>query len=227
MPAAVTPPASLDQSDPAGLRPGIGGGGFKPPPTRTKGWGGGGRGGDGFGAEQRYKLAVWIAMGGIVMFFAAIVSAMIVRRAGEDWRSLDLPQALWFSTAALLLSSLTFEFARRQLRRGAPGALRAWTTATAALGLAFLAAQYAGWLDLLQQGIAVSGRISGSFFYLLTAAHGAHVAGGLIVLGYITVRVWRAAHWPTRKPAIEAAALYWHFMDVLWLAILTLLVFLG
>ena len=55
----------------------------------------------------------------------------------------------------------------------------------------------------------------------------AHVAGGLIVLAYIVVRVWRRSFWPTRKPAIEAAALYWHCMDVLWLAILALLIFLG
>ncbi len=227
MPATATPPARLEQREAVRLRPSTGGGGRFPPPLEPRGWGGGDFGGDGYRSEERYKLAVWIGIGGIIMFFASITSAMIVRRAGEDWRSIDLPYALWYSTAALLASSLTFELARRQLRRGTVAALRIWTTATAALGVAFLCAQYAGWLDLLGQGIAVNGRISGSFFYLFTAAHGAHVVGGLVVLAYITVRVWRTKIWPTRKPAIEAAAIYWHFMDVLWLVILGLLAGLG
>jgi len=65
---------------------------------------------------------------------------------------------------------------------------------------------------------------SSSFFYVLTAAHGVHLLGGLLTLGYVTLRVWRpASYWPTRAAAVEAASLYWHFMDGLWVYLLVLL----
>ena len=228
---ATLTPAIVEEDRPQRLRekPATGGGGFPPvPPVRGGGWGGGGSGDDDYHQGQRYELAVWIAMGGIVMFFAAITSAMVVRRGiGEDWRSTDLPQALWISTALLVISSLTFEAARRQLRQGTLERLRGWVSATALLGAGFLLAQYAGWRELFDRGVFVSTNPSSSFFYLLTAAHGVHLAGGLLALSYVALRVWRRAYWPTRASVIEASALYWHFMDLLWLYLLVLLIIWG
>jgi cytochrome c oxidase subunit 3 len=66
-----------------------------------------------------------------------------------------------------------------------------------------------------------------AFFYLLTAAHGAHLAGGLLAVSYITARAWSRSEWPGRSAAIAATAVYWHFMDVLWLALLGLLIWVG
>lgn len=206
-------------------QPGGGGFGAMPPPTR--GWGGGDSGGDEYHSEQRYTLAVWVGIAGIVMFFAAISSAMIVRRSAEDWLSLEPPAILWASTAALALSSATFELAKRAVRHGGVKDLRRWITATALLGVGFIAAQLAGWSDLLSQGIGLSGHPSAMFFYLFTAAHGAHVLGGICALGYVTARASLRRTWPRPKAVVEAAALYWHFMGVLWLYILALLSYLG
>lgn len=216
MPATLTPPEKVQ-------RPATGGGGHPPPPIRTRGYGGGGDSGDGFSSGERLKLAVWIGIAAILMFFAAISSAMIVRRVGADWRTIELPDALWVSTALLLASSATFEVAKRQLRRGTLAKLRRWITATAALGLGFLLAQLTGWMQLLDRGVAPEGNPSGSFFYLLTGAHGAHVLGGLCALTYVAWRVWKSDNWSARGSVVEASALYWHFMDALWLCLLALL----
>jgi cytochrome c oxidase subunit 3 len=204
-----------------------GSGGFGSPPAETRGWGGGDSGGDGYHSEQRYKLAVWVGIAGIVMFFAAISSAMVVSSAREDWRHVNLPSVLWLSSAILLASSLTFEAAKRAVRRRGAKDVRKWVLFTALLGIGFLIAQLSGWSQLLSQGVVLRGQPSGAFFYLLTAAHGLHVLGGLCVLGYVVTRVSIRRPWPRPKAVVEAAALYWHFMGALWAYILVLLLYLG
>lgn len=175
---------------------------------------------------QRYKLGVWVAMGGITMFFAALTSAMVVREGlSADWQPFSLPPVLFASTLALLLSSLTIERARRQMRQGLEAGLRRWVNVSACLGLAFLACQVAGWAALSERGIYLASNPASSFFYVLTAGHGLHLLGGVAVLGYVWARARSARPWPTRAAAVEGTALYWHFMDVLWIYILGLLLF--
>ena len=194
---------------------------------------GSGRGGDGGGprqpdpaamAVQRYKLGVWVGSGGIIMVFAAFTSAMVVRSGmGDDWKSFGLPGVLWFSTAALLVSSFTIEKAKHALRAVAEADLKKWLAATSVLGAAFLASQWAGWLNLADRGLYLADNPSHSFFYVFTVGHGLHLFGGLLALGYVTARVWLGRIWITREAAIEAAALYWHFMDALWVYLFVLL----
>ena len=205
-------------------RPGIGGGGGRPPVVRGRGGGGGDGGGDGgYRAGERIKLAVWVGIAGIVMFFAAISSAMVVRRIGDDWRSLDLPAVLYLSTAILLVSSVAFEIARRQLRSGTLEKLRFWIFATLLLGLSFLVAQMLGWRDLLGQGVSMRSSASGSFFYILTVAHALHVLGGIGALIYVAARVRMPRPWSNRLAAVDATAIYWHFLGVLWVYLFILL----
>ena len=194
---------------------------------------GSGRGGDGGGprepdpaamAVQRYKLGVWVGFGGIIMVFAAFTSAMVVRSGmGEDWKSFGWPAVLWFGTALLLVSSFTIEKAKRALRASAEDDLKKWLTVTAVLGVAFLASQWAGWMDLVDRGLYMAANPSHSFFYVFTVAHGLHLFGGLIAVGYVTACVWRGRLWATREAVVEAAALYWHFMDALWVYLFVLL----
>ncbi len=175
---------------------------------------------------QRYKLAVWVGMGGILMFFAALTSAMIVRQGlSGDWQPFALPPVLYASTMILLASSLTMERARRHLLEGSPDGLRLWVNISALLGVSFLACQLLGWQALVARGIYLASNPANSFYYLLTAGHGAHLIGGVCALGYIWARVRGGRAWPTREAAVEAAALYWHFMDILWIYILGLLLF--
>jgi len=142
---------------------------------------------------------------------------------GGDWQSFDLPLVLWLSTAVLLASSFTIEKARRAMWREGAGELQRWISVTAVLGAAFLACQLLGWRELAARGIYLASNPSNSFFYLLTAAHGVHLLGGILALSYVVFRVWRPSAWPTREAAVEATSLYWHFMDGLWVYLWLLL----
>ena len=224
--SSVITPVHIDRPTEPGRTHAGGGGGPRPP--RAGGGGGGDPGGEGYRAGERYKLAVWLVIAGVVMFFAAISSAMVVRRGtGDDWTGVVLPGVLWVSTALLVVSSLTFELARLQLRKGTLARLRLWVAVTALLGAGFMVAQYLGWRELFGQGVYVASTPGSSFFYLLTGAHALHLTGGMIVLAYTTLRVWSARPWVTRASAIEASALYWHFMDALWLYLFGLMAYLG
>ncbi|MEZ5393272.1 MAG: cytochrome c oxidase subunit 3 [Bryobacterales bacterium] len=137
-------------------------------------------------------------------------------------RSTCPPYSTW-STAILLFSSVALEIARRQLRNGTLDKLRTWTFATLVLGLAFLVAQTLGWRDLLAQGVSMSNSASGSFFYILTAAHALHVLGGIGALIYLAARARMARPWANRLAAVDATAIYWHFLGVLWVYLFILL----
>ncbi len=211
---------TLTQSPPLDDGRGAGGGGRR----GGGGEGGGPHGSDPGAAVQRYKLGVWVGFGGIVMVFAALTSALVVRSGlGDDWKAFDLPGVLWLSTAVLLLSSISIEKAKRAMRDGLEAGLQRWLAVTAMLGAGFLATQLAGWSELAGRGIYVATNPSSSFFYVLTAGHGLHLFGGLLSLTYVVFRVWRATAWATKEAAIEGVALYWHLMDGLWVYLFVLL----
>ncbi len=196
--------------------PGLGGGGpiDLTPPRRF--------GGDGDGSphyrdrRRRYRMGVMIAMAAIVMFFMSLVSAYIVRKGiGNDWHSMALPNVLWLNTAVLIASSVTLERARRAFAGNEAAQFRFWWSATTALGLAFLAGQYLAWRQLAAAGFYLATNPSSSFFYLLTAAHAAHLLGGITALLYVLACGW--AHLRRRSGiAAEVTGVYWHFMDGLW-----------
>lgn len=220
---------AVDLHPPLATRPepSSGGRGRDITPPIPRGWGGGDSGGGGYRAEQRYKLAVWVGLAGVVMLFAAISSAMIVRSSGAGWLHVQLPPVLWLSTALLLGSSLVFEMAKRSARQHGPRTMRVWIVLTALLGVGFVVAQLSGWSALLAQGVVLKGHPSGAFFYLLTAAHAIHLLGGVCVLAYVTIRASMRRPWPGAKAVVEACALYWHGMGALWLYVLGLLLYLG
>jgi len=192
-----------------------------PPPSGSGGWGGGGGPDEGARTVARYRTGTWLGLCAVVMLFAAFASAYVVRRgASNDWRPLQIPPVLWLNTAVLLASSVTIEQARRRV---GPRQLQ-WLAATALLGGVFLAGQYAAWLALRAAGVYVASNPSSSFFYLLTGAHGLHLAGGVAALWYASARAWLDRGWTKRKAAVEATALYWHFMDGLWIFVILLLV---
>lgn len=228
MATTLTPPKPKRKAGETPRDPALqdGGGGFGGRGSEDRGGGDGGRPEPGPRLVQRYKLGVWVGIGGIVMIFAAFTSAMVVRRGlSNDWRSFDLPAVLWLSTAILLVSSFTLEKARKSMRLRLDAELRRWLGVTAGLGSVFLLAQYFGWRELASRGIYLASNPSSSFYYLLTAAHGVHLLGGVITLSYVVFRVWRRRVWATREAAIEATALYWHFMDGLWVYLVLLLAF--
>ena len=201
------------------------------PPRRTPfgGGGGNGKGGGGKGGRRPdgASLAVtgmWVALAPILMLFLAFTSAYIVRHGlGQDWSAVPVPRLLWLNTAVLLASSLVLERAKSALRHGRRA--RPWTLLTLALGAGFVAGQILAWRELRAAGIGIASTAYSSFFYLLTGAHGVHLAGGLVGLG--AAAAWPVAGWRGTPAALvlRLASIYWHFMGFLWLGLFALLNF--
>jgi cytochrome c oxidase subunit 3 len=131
------------------------------------------------------------------------------------------------STALILVSSVTLETARRSWRNLAGDRSRPWLLLTGALGIGFLGSQLLAWRQLVGQGVYVASNPHSSFFYLLTAAHGIHLLGGLAALAYLLLRrtTPRGAEkdWAQARAKGDAVTLYWHFLDLLWVYLFVLL----
>ena len=180
-------------------------------------------------SANRYRIGMWVGIASILMMFTALSSAYIVRAASaNDWQSLTMPRILWLSTALIVVSSGTLEVARRKLKDATTTDKR-WLLATVLLGVAFLVSQLLAWRQLVQQGVYVSSNPHSSFFYLLTAAHGVHLLGGLTALAYLLLRRRAAqaneADLTKARAGADAVTLYWHFMDFLWVYLFVLLFF--
>jgi cytochrome c oxidase subunit 3 len=166
------------------------------------------------------RLGIWLLVGAIAMFFVALTSALMTRRAGADWAGIAAPRILWASTAAILASSLALESARRSLRQGRFGTFRRGFRISALLGGLFLACQLLAWRALVSQGVYLSTNPHASYFYLLTAAHAAHLLGGLIWFGVLLGAATRLRRLVDR---VDDFALYWHFLALLWVYLFAVL----
>jgi cytochrome c oxidase subunit 3 len=179
-------------------------------------------------SPARYRIGVWMAIGSILMLFVALASAYIVRSASsDDWRRIAMPRILWLSTVLLVVSSITIELARRSLKSKNESGYSLWLMNTVGLGVAFVGSQLLAWRQLVRQGAYLASNPYNSFFYLFTGAHGLHVLGGLCALGYLVIRTRGARRSVDaelrRIGAADAVTIYWHFMDVLWIALFMLL----
>src|SRR4051812_37249987 len=182
--------------------------------------------------QPRHSSSTGITIGlcAIAMTFAALTSALMVRKGSGDWKHIEIPALLYSNTLILAGSSLSLEIGRRRIARfmrsagSAEGHPRRWLEATLALGLAFLAGQLIAWRQLAESGFYVATNPSSSFFYVLTAGHALHLFGGLFGLLLVSHRL--SGPLPTlRKSTFDAAARYWHFMGMLWVYLLLLLRF--
>lgn len=221
-------------------KPGLGAGGGKlgpgggnPPgsgPSGSKDWPPGWTSEDA-SEPEKYRIGMWVALASILMLFIALTSAYIVRGVpalggGEpDWVPIEMPSVLWINTAVLLLSSVSIELARRALKRNEYSSFKRWISLTTLFGVAFLGGQVLAWRQLAAQGVFINSHPHSSFFYLLTSLHGLHLLGGVIALAYVTVAALRMRIGFKRRTAVDVTAIYWHFMDGLWIYLFGLLFF--
>ncbi|GIW72850.1 MAG: cytochrome b6 [Planctomycetota bacterium] len=161
----------------------------------------------------------WFLISLGVLFAAALLALLSTRGGAPAGERLGerLPAWVWLSTALLLASSATLEWARRAVRADRLPALRAGLAATTVLGVAFLCSQAAAWSALRLD------RVAGAGFYVLTALHGAHVVGGLVLLVVVTRRAFAGRYWSLSHPGVRYAAHYWHFLDATWLVIVAVM----
>jgi cytochrome c oxidase subunit 3 len=180
--------------------------------------------------DNRYRLGTFVFLAAVVMLFTSLTSAYIVRiGAANDWQPLPMPRVLFASTLLILISSFTIEIAKRKLKSGSGIAHSRWLILTALLGFAFLVTQLLAWRQLVSRGVYLASNSRSSFFYLLTAIHGVHLAGGLLAVTYLVLRSRRLLKDERALAKGEvltgAATLYWHFMDALWIYLFLLLFF--
>ncbi len=195
---------------------------------------------------RRARLGLFVALIPVLMLFVSFTSAYVVRQGlptldprtnnlVRDWIPVALPRLLLLNTFVLLVSSVSMELARRQVRARAMMETAStetqievpWLGMTVVLGLAFLFGQWTAWKQLAANGFYVSTTPSSSFIYLLTGAHGAHLLGGIVALFIAGVASLLHGSLKTRSIVVDVTAWYWHFMALLWVYIFCLMKFAG
>lgn len=165
------------------------------------------------------------------MTFAGLLGAylMLATNKAAEWRPFDLPVQIWVSTVIILASSVTYTLAKRSVDRNLFLTARKWLIATTVLGGLFVSSQLVLWLELVNRGLYVQGNPYAGFFYILTATHLVHVAGGIAALAAILLRSWYPSasvrETVRRRDLARSVGWYWHFMGALWVVLFLMLGF--
>jgi cytochrome c oxidase subunit 3 len=172
------------------------------------------------------KFAMWLFLVSVVMVFASLTSAYLVRRAEGNWVEFELPPIFWISTIVLLVSSVTMHMAVRSARRDQLTNVKIWLSVTFLLGVAFLIFQFYGWIYLVNINVFfVGNNVAGSFLYVLTGLHGLHIISAVVYLAWVLWATFRLKVHSQSLLNIELCATFWHFLDGLWLYLFLFLLF--
>ncbi len=167
-----------------------------------------------------HKFTLWVAIGSILMMFAGLTSAYIVKRSQASWLMIEIPMMFWYSTATILASSVTVQLALKALKKREMINYRRLLLVTAVLGVLFIALQVAGFSQFAAQDIRLIGagsNASYSFLLAISGLHGVHVLGGVVALVVIAIRALNSSTRSYSSVPLEIAATYWHFVDALWI----------
>lgn len=167
-----------------------------------------------------HKFTLWVGIGSIIMMFAALTSAYIVREAQHNWLEFSLPKVFWYSTIVIITSSVTMHLAVKAFRSRERNRYKTMLAATALLGVLFAVLQSYGFYDLYNRGVAMFGRgsnPSASFLGIITGLHIVHVLGGVIALLVVFIRAYSRKVKSYDSTPIEILSIYWHFVDILWI----------
>jgi len=178
---------------------------------------------------RSYKLILLFAMVSMFMMFAGITSAFVVSKSRADWlKDFQLPTAFYISTAVILSCSVTFYFAKKAIQKDNRNATTSFLLATLALGILFVILQFVGFRQIVDNGYFFTGTastITTTFLYIVTIVHLAHLFGGLISLLIIIYNHFKQKYNSTQTLGIELGAMYWHFLDFLWVYLFLFLYF--
>ena len=170
-----------------------------------------------------HKFTLWVGIGSILMMFAGLTSAYIVKRNQANWTTFDLPVAFWYSTAVIILSSLALVVAGRAFRERLMRRYRLMMTLTMILGLLFIALQVLGFKQLWDIGVTLQANVAFSFMYVIVGLHGLHVIGGVTALIVMSLQAFGKKVKNYSIVPVELITTYWHFVDILWLYLLVFL----
>lgn len=169
--------------------------------------------------QKASKPLLWVGILSIVMLFAGLTSAYVVRADNGNWLLFNLPNAFYLSTAVIVTSSITLFFAFQMAKKNNQKGIIIGLLATFILGLLFAYLQYAGWSELYSKHIVFGGKssnASGSFLYLITFLHLLHLFAGLISLLVTLKNSIQGKYNAQNTLGLELCSIYWHFLDILW-----------
>jgi heme/copper-type cytochrome/quinol oxidase subunit 3 len=175
---------------------------------------------------ENTKLAMWTFLGSECLLFGALISVFLLYRnhalGGARLHDVyDIPFTS-VSSFVLLMSSLTMVLALAAIQRGDSHRLRTWLLATALLGMTFISGQIYEFTIFVHKGFTVHSSVAGASFFILTSFHGAHVTVGILMLLSLVGMSFRGQLPQSRSTAVEYIGLYWHFVDIVWIVIFTL-----
>jgi len=174
------------------------------------------------GAEQPIamhpkKFALWLFMVTIVMIFAALTSAYIVRQSEGNWYEFSLPDIFYYTTAILILSSVSLQWAYYSAKKDNLLHLKIGMLITVILGIGFLIGQWYSWVALVDKDVYFVGNPSGSFLYVFTGLHAFHLISGVIFLIIVLISSFRYKVHSQEMVRMEMSTTYWHFLGGLWI----------
>ncbi|MEM0542816.1 cytochrome c oxidase subunit 3 [Flavobacterium sp. j3] len=178
---------------------------------------------------RSHKLLLWFAMMSMTMMFAGITSAFVVSKSREDWmKDFQLPSAFYFSTLSIILCSICIHLAKKAIHKDNRSATTRFLLLTLVLGIAFVFLQFVGFNQIVEEGYYFTGpesNIATTFLYVIAVVHLAHLAGGLISLLVIIYNHSKQKYNSGQPTGIELGAIYWHFLDFLWVCLFLFLYF--
>ena len=178
--------------------------------------------------EQRkkihpHKFTLWVGIGSILMMFAGLTSAYIVKRNLANWVTFELPVYFWYSTAAIMISSGTIYLALKAIKEREMARYRKGMVYTIILGVLFIVFQTMGFQHMWAKGITLQANVSYSFLYVIVGLHAAHVISGLIALVVVFAKGFNKRTKSYEILPVEMVSTYWHFVDILWIYLLIFL----
>lgn len=177
-----------------------------------------------------YQFYLWGGLGSIVMMFAGLTSAYIVKKSQANWLDFDLPNIFLVSTGVILLSSFTIQMAVKKFKEQNENQYRGFLTVTAILGVLFIILQIQGFMQLEANSIALTGARSNSaasFLFVITGLHLLHVIGGVIALIGVSLKSFSAKNDKNNDLPVKLISSYWHFVDILWVYLFVFLYWVG
>lgn len=175
-----------------------------------------------------HKFTLWVAMASIIMMFAGLTSAFIVKSNLTGWRTIELPKIFWISTGVILLSSLTVQMATKAFKAREMSRYRGLIAATFILGIGFVICQIIGFGELWAHNVRFKGSSgAGQFFYAIAGLHAVHVIGGVVALLIMLVKSFTGKVKLYSAIPVEVMGMYWHFVDILWLYLLIFFIIVG
>ncbi|WP_158858446.1 cytochrome c oxidase subunit 3 [Lunatibacter salilacus] len=174
------------------------------------------------GAEQPLamhpkKFALWLFIVSVVMIFASMTSAYIVRMSEGNWLEFELPDIFWYTSIVIILSSISLHWAYLSAKKDSLDQLRIALLVTAILGVTFLIGQWYSWVALVDQDVYFVGNPAGSFLYVFTGLHAIHLISGVIFLIIVLISSLRFKIHSQNMAQMEMCTTYWHFLGGLWL----------